>query len=325
MSKFGIIKKNDVIISLDSDVDYTSFDDDDKVEIDKYYTNKLKNKIVNEIKISKLPNDVNISTMTLTCSFPIKFNVLNIAKYTELRHDGIMSVTYGTKNDSKTNRSLLKTNKTKCKKKSKKNFQNQISIYVSVKGKIKKPVNVKIFKNGSIQMTGCKNIDNAIEVIEKILNEFKIIKGIVRYEKHKVIDKPFVNNVSKLRMSNVRNLKVDMINSNFVMPFKIDRQKLYHLFLSQGYNCLYDPLKHACVNVRYEHNEKSISIFVFEKGSIIITGAKNCEQILDAYNFINKYLLLNHKSIVKNDALTDSNIINFLKQHTKQNESKFDY
>ena len=90
-----------------------------------------------------------------------------------------------------------------------------------------------------------------------------------------------------------------MINSNFVLPFKIDRPKLYNLLFKEKYECFYDPIKHACVRVRYQHPLKLVSIFIFEKGNIIITGAQSCEQIKDAYTFIYKYLLINYKNIIK--------------------------
>ena len=57
----------------------------------------------------------------------------------------------------------------------------------------------------------------------------------------------------------------------------------------------------------YPFFDKTISIFVFEKGPIVITGAKNCEHILSGYNFINKYLLTNHMKVVKS-AINISNI-----------------
>lgn len=276
----------------------------------------IKNNVMNEIKRSLLPDDVSISTMTITCNFPVLFNLTNIAKYVDLSQDAIQSVTHGIVDDTSTNRTIIVNTKKKSnyKKKKKKNFQNQVSMYVNVKSKNKKPVNVKLFKNGSIQMTGCKTIDHAIEVLGKISNNFKVIKAIIKYNKKQVVEKPFVDNIEFLGLEHITKLKVDMINSNFNMDFKIDRGKLYQLLTAEGYNCLHDPIKHACVNVKYDHPDRQIAIFVFEKGSIIITGAKNCEQIADAYMFINKYLLTNYKHIIKNDILTDSNIFKYMEK-----------
>ena len=36
---------------------------------------------------------------------------------------------------------------------------------------------VKLFKNGSIQMSGCKNVENVNSVLEKVLYRLKMVKG----------------------------------------------------------------------------------------------------------------------------------------------------
>ncbi len=110
-----------------------------------------------------------------------------------------------------------------------------------------------------------------------------------------------------------------MINSNFVYPNKIDRLKLFNLLNSESKECRYDPSNHAPVNIKFNCVDKSISIFVFEKGSILITGAKNCGHILEGYEFINKYLLNNHKKIVKS-SINISNIDTLFDNKTIKNK-----
>lgn len=274
---------------------------------------KIKTKAIRELELRKLPDDVTISTMTFVCKIDTVFFCGNIARYIDLKYDAILSVTHGKDGDVRTNRSIIAKKTSNGKKKKKKNvFYNQVSMYVDVKAKRKKPVNIKLFSNGAIQMTGCKTVDNAMETLSKVLPELKKVRAVVDYKNFKVVEKPFASNLDTLELKNVKNVRIAMINSNFKIPFKIDRGKLYNLLLAENYECLYDPVKHACVNIKYDHPDKTISVFVFEKGSIIITGARNCAQILDAYNFINRYLLRNHKHIVKNDALTNSNIIKYL-------------
>jgi TATA-box binding protein (TBP) (component of TFIID and TFIIIB) len=275
---------------------------------------KLTIKAIQKLEISKLPDDVTISTMTITCRINTEFLCGNIARYLDLKSTCVLSVSNGIFGDPKTNRSIIEQKPTK-KGKSKKNkkvFLNQVTMNVTVKSKKKKPVNIKLFSNGAIQMTGCKTVENAIDTLAKLLPELTITKAIVNKDKTKVIDKPFVSRADNTNIKNIKNLKIAMINSGFRIPFKIDRGKLYNLLLLENIDCLFDPGKHAAVNVKYIHPEKTITIFIFEKGSIIITGGRNCSQILDTYNFINKYLLKNHKHIVKNDALVNSNIIKYL-------------
>lgn len=288
------------------------------------YSDKITNEIIQKLGFDKLPQDVVISTMTLVCSVNTNFICRNIARCVDLSYGGILSVKCGNDDDIKTNRSLLpKKQKTGKKKKKKSVFYNQVSIYVMVKGKNKKPVSVKLFLNGAIQITGCKTIGHAIEALNKIFIELHKTKGLVVMKNFalRVIDLPFMTNTN-ITLKNVKDIKVVMINSNFTIGFKVDRLKLHNLMLSEGYDVSFDPEKHACVNIKFDHTEKQLSIFVFEGGSIIITGVKNCHQILEAYDFINKYLLMNYNKIVKNDNLTNVNIIKFLdKTNIKEQEN----
>jgi TATA-box binding protein (TBP) (component of TFIID and TFIIIB) len=296
-----IVNKNLYNLNKTEDINF-------KNKEDKIRTSKIK-ELNGVIITEKLPIDVKISTMTITCIVKgVIFNLLNIAKYIDLSLDGIIAVSHGFIKNPETNRTIMKLKKSKKTKKiTQKAFQNQMSMVVLIKGKLK-PINIKLFRNGSIQMTGCINIENLFEVIDLVFEKLKCQKSVVRYMKKKIIDKPFVNDISKLTLENLDKIKIQMINSNFSILFKIDRTKLYQLFLEKNMNCLYDPMKHACVNVKYEHKDKSISIFIFEKGSIIITGVKNCQQINDAYNYIYELLLRNYKTIVKNDSVKIENI-----------------
>jgi TATA-box binding protein (TBP) (component of TFIID and TFIIIB) len=273
----------------------------------------IKQQLIKELEYNKKPDDVNISTMTIVCKMNTNFLCGNIARYIKLSFDGVLGVTHGINGDPSTNRTLIQSKKITNKKKKHKNvFFNQVSMYLIIKTKIN-PINVKIFSNGAIQMTGCKTIQDALETLIILLPKLQNVRAIVDYKNKKIIEKPFAEDIQQLNFENITNFKIAMINSNFNIPFEINRSKLYQLMLEENYDCLYDPIKHACVNIKYEHPDKSISIFVFEKGSIIITGSKNCDQINCAYEFINKYLLKNYVAIVKNNNLTSNNIINYIR------------
>lgn len=275
----------------------------------------LKNKTP-KIDLSKLnykmdldnkPDDVTISTMTITCKIDTDFIVENIGKYIDLNHANIITVKYG----CNINRTLVpKKLSDQKKKKPKKFFYNQVTL--KVKTKKDKVINIKLFINGSIQMTGCKSIDGAYEALEKLFECLRVEKGVINYAKNKIEDKMFVTKRENIDIEKITDFKIAMINSNFNMGFHIDRDKLYNLMTLEGIDCTFDPLNHAGVITRYEHTDKSISIFIFESGSIVITGVRNCQQIKEAYNYINKYLLVKYHSIQKNDFLTNSTILEYI-------------
>jgi TATA-box binding protein (TBP) (component of TFIID and TFIIIB) len=315
---FNIDTNIDDILALQCDpqfqiitVDMSKINDDlENIKNNLFYQN-----IINELQPQLFPKNIYISTMTVTCTINnLKFNCENIAKYVDLSYDNvekiICAIEEHRKKDEKLdikniiNRSLpskKKIKKNKKGKKEKKVFYNQVSMDVNVKSKIKGPVHVKLFINGSIQMTGCQTTEDIYETIYTIINIFKTEKYILDYKTNEIIEKPFVSNKDSLDFNNISSLKINMINSNFKIPFSMNLSKLYKLMLDKGVKCIYDKINHSCVNIKYMHIGKEISIFVFEKGSIVITGARNGEQINSAYEFINKFLLINYKSIVKKE------------------------
>lgn len=261
-------------------------------------TNIFPKNFPEEINLDNLPDDLRISTMTITCNFNTLIDTQNVGKYIDLDFGNIVCVKYGS--DNKT-RSLIKLKKINKKSKKKhKNFYNQATIIIETKNK--RGINVKLFKNGSIQMTGCKDLSNFVDALTTLCLKLKKNKAIYDRVTNKIIKKPFVNNPENMDPSKVYNIKIRMINSNFHIGFLINREKLFEVLKVLKMNCTYEPCIHACVNIKYVHKGKDIiSIFVFESGSIIITGAKNKDHIVDSYKFITKLLHDNYDIVVKND------------------------
>ena len=270
----------------------------------------IKEKIALNIDLEKLPEDIAISTMTITCKINTEFYATNIGKYLDLRPNGVVDIRHGNNEDMTTNRTIIvrKVLAQKYKKK-KKAFYNQVTLLVKTANKI---MNVKLFSNGAIQLTGCKSIESVIEALTKIFKELNIVKAVYDKETNMIVEKQYVTNPKIVDINNLYDIKICMINSNFTMEFNIDRDNLFDLLISDKIECSYDPIIHACVNIKYEHMEKTVSIFVFESGAVIITGARSCEQIVNAYNFINKYLLKHYDVLHKSNNLTNSTILQYL-------------
>lgn len=276
------------------------------------YSSNVQN-LIDILDIENKPDEILISTMTITCALDTEYNLENICKYIDLNHTGIISIEYGDPEDERTNRSLIPEKATTLqKKKKKKSFYNQATF--KIKTKKSKIINLKLFINGSIQMTGVKSIEGTVEALEKLFNEIKKNRSVLQMQNgvKKIVKKPFVKDITKVSIEKIKKYKIAMINSNYNIDFNIDREKLYNIMLSDGLDCSYDPMVHASVNLKYNHPIKPISIFVFEKGSIIITGARTCEQIKQAYDFINKYLLTKYAQIVKNEGYSNSTIMKYL-------------
>lgn len=276
-----------------------------------------------------LPYDLPISTATITCKINVLFDVENIAYYFNDFDDILIGKKYGSRiiNNS-VNIKKIKTKKKK-KRKVTKDFFNQVSLIfstpmlmgldidkLSTKEK-EKTINVKLFINGSIQMTGCKHLSNIIKCLEIIFEKIKKIKAIIN-ENNEFEKKKFLKNVedldleninftynlseyegdpyTRLKIQNIHAFDIHMINTNFNIGFQIKREVLRELLVSNGFDAELDPNVQACVNIKYNipNLNKTVSIFVFESGSITIAGSDSCEQIQYTYNFINKFILTNY-------------------------------
>ena len=150
-------------------------------------------------------------------------------------------------------------------------------------------------------MSGCKKIESINIALNRLVDRLKVIKA--KIENKTIVEKKFVEDLDKL---GVYDFKIDMINSNYAVDMTINREKLYNILLEKKIRCRYEPCIHACVTIKYvpkEDNqvEKVISIFVFEKGSIIITGAKKKSHIISSYNYVNNIIKENRNDIEKQD------------------------
>ena len=134
---------------------------------------------VKKHEVNNLPKGVIISTMCASCKDGLgtNINIDNILKYMQLNNNDIISV----KRNADNMRSLIppkvrkrKTKKVK-EKKSGSMFFHQITVVVRVNEgpfqnlKDEPKINFKIFKNGSIQMSGIQKICYLNKALNKLL------------------------------------------------------------------------------------------------------------------------------------------------------------
>jgi TATA-box binding protein (TBP) (component of TFIID and TFIIIB) len=182
-----------------------------------------------------------------------------------------------------------------------KRFDNQLTVIYKYNDE--SLMNIKMFKNGNIQITGVKSIQDGSNMIDILIS---IIKNICVDERETVKD------IAKMANNNY---KVALINSDFKIGFEIKRDKLYTILINSYHNkCSFEPCIYPGVKIQYfwnSHNHKKngvcccrtqcsvgkndghgenrckkITIAVFQSGCIIITGAQTTEQIDEVYQFI---------------------------------------
>ncbi len=201
--------------------------------------------------------------------------------------------------------------------KKKKRFYNQVTIIIKPNKNIR-PINLKLFFNSSLSMTGCKNELDGEIAVNTLLNEIKKYKCIF-------------NNETDRNELNYYDYRITLINTDYSINFNINRIKLYDLLIIKyklfvtyapdiypGIKIYYmwntnNKYKNGLCNC-YEENDlictgkgegltvkncKRVTIAIFQSGKIIITGAKKIVQTVDAYNFINKILIKHYKELYK--------------------------
>jgi len=278
-------------------------------------------------EVNNLPSGVSVSTMCCSAKIGSEININNIMNFLQLNENDILTVKM---NDTSIKTLLVKKLKKKKKVGTKlQKFYNQITVVVRItEGETKdinteKCINVKLFKNGSIQMSGCKKIIDVNTVINKLIYKLTEIKGKRTPEGIEYIN--FLEDSTKV---NVTNFKIDMINSNYCVNLMIDRSKFYKLLLQKKIEASFEPCIRACVIIKYlspfdNPDEKTSSIFIFQKGNIIITGAKSKNQVNSAYKYVNDIIIEHADEIAKkNDKDEEETLLNVYKDIIEENKHK---
>ena len=221
----------------------------------------------------------------------------------------------------------------KKRRKSKKNtmkknrFDNQVTVIYKFNDKY--IPNVKIFKNGNIQLTGIKDIKDTEHIVNHIINDITFI--------YNNIDKQIIVNAEPCYILDLKyqNFKIRMINTDFKVysdpefqkGFEIRRKEIHKLFINDQHNnkCSFQPGIYQGVKLEYfwninnknkngicscpkycygkgtGHNIgecKKVTGALFESGSVLITGGITFEQVDETYKYICDFLE-KHKEFIK--------------------------
>ncbi len=198
--------------------------------------------------------------------------------------------------------------------KDKKRFFNQSSIVFRLAiDNRHKEINIKIFKNGGFQMTGVSSETMARAALTRFM-ELNKDRGIWSTEPY------------------IQTFNIRMMNSDYTIGKAIRRDRLHKLLVEKyGLWSSFEPTIYQGVNTKFFWNKtrspaappgicvcpqacdgngagyavgecKKITISPFRTGSIIITGAKDMDQLNDAYTFMNKVLLDHADHILRDDT-----------------------
>lgn len=246
----------------------------------------------NKFRMNEIPYNISIVTMSLRCKIGTIFKLNNIFNYMALDKNNIVSI----KSDvgQRCIPEFYKNNK--------KNFHNQQTVIIKIDQN--RTLNVKLFKNGSIQLTGCKKLQECNIAIDKLIKRLK--ERLILNSPTCIKEILFVNEPEKIKISD---FTIDLINTNFAVRYEINKEKILDIakrekivgFIKPSYsgvNIKFE-LKNPPPQVKPNKSSKYIHIFIFGTGKIIITAAKRPEDIKDAYIFIVNFLNKHKNEIIK--------------------------
>lgn len=208
---------------------------------------------------------LNVSTITFICELSVKeIDLLTFINTFEEKKQNTKFNDITMKTESHGAFEVSKRGKVK------KSFFNQITL--NFKDINKK--SIKIFSNGKLQLTGLTSQYECIHVSDYVV---ALLNYILPQTPGIAITKSYIG----------------MLNSNFSVLYNIDLVK-FNKILQQNGNCfsVYNPESYPAINLKIylDENERSLSVFIFGTGNIVITGSKTLQEMQSAYLYITKLL-----------------------------------
>jgi len=245
-------------------------------------------------------SDLHVSAIVQIGKLSSEINLNELSKSLEI-NDNLLYIEFGSEVSKGDN--LKKIPK---KKKIRKYFYNQVTIHINME----KRINMKIFNNGRIQMTGIKKETQGYNAIELLIREINQLSEIQKMNIFETTD-----------IHQIESIETVLINSDFDIYSEVNREMLHRLIVDYGYYSSYEPCTYPGVNIKYYYNPiknnfgicscdqpcngkgkentcKKITIAVFKSGKIIITGGRNKQNIQSAYKFITEFINENKDKIL---------------------------
>ncbi len=189
-------------------------------------------------------------------------------------------------------------------------------------------VNVKVFTNGNLHMTGVRTFEAGKKVADIVYNH---LLDIPETDEFKVIidrDHFKVTDVDTMLINTDYNLNMPVERNNLVTIFR-DNYGLNAFWDSDGYpgvkleyfwnkNSLNSPNEGKCKCTgkcngkgfgNGDNDCKKVVVSIFQSGSALVVGGRNIEQINSAYRFVNKIISENLSSIKSTTVIKKKAII----------------
>lgn len=259
----------------------------------------------------KIPDNIKITTITSIYHFDFVIDPQYISDNIPLSNDFIENVKYGeNKVLESEGKNYYRTINSEEKKAKRKNHSINVKKYVKHNNLYKQTrlgINIrqnnikfklKIFKNGTIQTTGSQSIKDVFFVLYNLFELFK--------KDEKYLESGYEN----LDIKKITYFTCSLINCKIYLGFQVNRVEAYKKLKDYTKMMVkFDPSRHAAISIKFTDLEKDdniiskykkryLTIFVFERGTILINGANCYKDLMIAYKYITEFLLSNKSLVV---------------------------
>uniref|UniRef100_A0A6C0CVT0 Uncharacterized protein n=1 Tax=viral metagenome TaxID=1070528 RepID=A0A6C0CVT0_9ZZZZ len=269
-------------------------------------------------------------------------NLYENIEVNDIRDEGIIYAEFGSNKHSQVSKGTnLKKRFVRVngkKQASTRRFDNSITIKYNIKNYFNNEeslntLNIKVFKNGKIQMTGVKSEDIGKKAIDSIIGLIKEYQGKITESDKKIVD--------NLECLENRDFCIHLINSDFKVNMELRRDLLANLLMEKyACTCSYEPCIYPGVKIQYFMNKnnrdlpleeqgrcmcepscngkgdgfttsscKKITISIFQSGCILITGVTLIDHIKVGYEYISKIIKKNEEAIKRNKLIIQEPIL----------------
>lgn len=263
-------------------------------------------------------------------------NLYENIEVNDIRDEGIIYAEFGSNKHSQVSKGTnLKKRFVRVngkKQASTRRFDNSITIKYNIKNYFNNEeslntLNIKVFKNGKIQMTGVKSEDIGKKAIDSIIGLIKEYQGKITESDKKIVD--------NLECLENRDFCIHLINSDFKVNMELRRDLLANLLMEKyACTCSYEPCIYPGVKIQYFMNKnnrdlpleeqgrcmcepscngkgdgfttsscKKITISIFQSGCILITGVTLIDHIKVGYEYISQIIKENEQAIKRNKLI----------------------
>lgn len=155
-------------------------------------------------------------------------------------------------------------------------FRNCIILKIKFRedhGEKDRKIAINIFKSGDFNITGARSEGEIRLVVDHLCKQMKLKECITED-------------------AEIKDINIRMIHAYFAIPYNIDLNKLFTSFKTEypKWFSKYDRNVHPGVQLNIPvNNDKTVAIFIFGTGKLLLSGSRNEKELVEAYSIIMKH------------------------------------